>query len=85
MKEPYRCFLSCSGAKVPEPPEGHKWQKVIHENKVHVSTNTVWQRLSRQGKYVRNSMSSFTCRFAFWEQQNTVIVCQMSVFKVLSK
>lgn len=41
MKEPYRCFLSCSGAKVPEPPEGHKWQKVIHENKVHVSTKLI--------------------------------------------
>ena len=45
VKESYWCFLSCRGAKVPEPPEGHKWQKVIHDNKVHVSTNihVVWR------------------------------------------
>lgn len=27
-------LLSFRGAKVPEPPEGHKWQKVTHDNKV---------------------------------------------------
>ena len=27
-------FFFNRGAKVPEPPQGHKWQKVIHDNKV---------------------------------------------------
>lgn len=29
-------FFFGRGAKIPEPPEGHKWQKVIHDNKVKI-------------------------------------------------
>ena len=30
-------FFFARGAKIPEPPEGHKWQKVIHDNKVRIN------------------------------------------------
>lgn len=29
-------FFFYRGAKIPEPPEGHKWQKVINDNKVKI-------------------------------------------------
>ena len=32
-------FLSFRGAKVPDAPEGHKWQKVIHDSKVGNQSN----------------------------------------------
>ena len=32
-------FFFGRGAKIPEPPEGHKWQKVIHDNKVKINND----------------------------------------------
>lgn len=58
------------GAKVPEPPQGHKWQKVIHDNKV--SWLACWvENIQGSYKYVMLNSTSRLKGEKDWQKYET--------------
>lgn len=58
------------GAKIPEPPEGHKWQKVIHDNKV--SWLACWvENIQGSYKYVMLNPTSRLKGEKDWQKYET--------------